>query len=161
MLKALPEEIISAIDDEEARATARAIEGAGESIVVAESDDMMDFVTGGLDGRAIEASPPSSSSAFSYSAPPAAPLRKAAERRVAREALDLTMTEVAREALDLTMTETLVGHHVAEAGKGFRKASEHPYLPNDLSDELKKSAELIQARRELKQLRASHVQVSS
>ena len=56
MLKALPEEIISAIDDEEARATARAIEGAGESIVVAESDDMMDFVTGGLDGRAIEAS---------------------------------------------------------------------------------------------------------
>ena len=148
MLKALPEEIISAIDDEEARATARAIEGAGESIVVAESDDMMDFVTGGLDGRAIEASPPSSSSAFSYSAPPAAPLRKAAERRVARE------------ALDLTMTETLVGHHVAEAGKGFRKASEHPYLPNDLSDELKKSAELIQARRELKQLRASHVQVS-
>ena len=79
----------------------------------------------------------------------------------ASEALDLTMTEVAREALDLTMTETLVGHHVSEAGKRFRKASEHPYLPNDWSDELKKSAELIQARRELKQLRASHVQVSS
>ena len=85
MLKALPEEIISAVDDEEARATARAIEGAGESIVIVESDGMMEFVTGGLDGRAAEASPPSSSSASSSSAPPAAPLRKAAERRVARE----------------------------------------------------------------------------
>ena len=58
------------------------------------------------------------------------------------------------------MTETL-DLTSSEAGKRFRKASEHPYLPNDWSDELNKSAELIQARRELKQLRASHVQVSS
>ena len=130
MLKALPEEIISAVADEESRATARAIEGAGDAIVIVETDDMMDFVIGGLGRRAAEASPASSSSASSSSAPPAAPLHKAAERRVAREA-----------AYDLTVTETVVGHQLSEAAKReeaakFRKASEHPNLLNDPPAEL-------------------------
>ena len=154
MLKALPEEIISAVADEESRATARAIEGAGDAIVILETDDMMDFVIGGLDGRAAEASPASSSSASSSSAPPAAPLRKAAERRVAREAEnDLTETETADG-----LGALLEAAKREEAGK-FHKASEHPNLLNDPPAELNLPTELIQARRELKQLRTSHIQV--
>ena len=152
MLKALPEEIISAVADEESRATARAIEGAGQEIVIVENDDMMDFVIGGLGGRAAEASPASSSSSSAPPAPPAAPLRKAAERRVARD-------EAAnREAsYDLTVTEFRKASEVPK----FHKASEHPNLLNDPPAKLNMSTELIQARRELKQLRASHVQVFS